>query len=191
MQVISRSQHTLPGYAFLHDFTLTKHYYVIFRNPVTLHLIPFLLGQKGAVHSVHWEPKTPLAAHLIPRPPIKPPSAPQPPSGGCAIEHNSSFQPLMNNAAISSGFCSHQGQDDCSSISRSNSSSMAGSSQTISQDSQQRTDWTQHICTDGQDGGTQTVVSSSHENEVSVAAAAAAIIVPVRALGSRFRVSAD
>ena len=69
MELIGHSLHSLPGYAFLHDFTVTQHYYVIFRNPVTLSLLPFLLGQKGAVHSVHWDPNQTLAAHLIPRPP--------------------------------------------------------------------------------------------------------------------------
>ena len=69
MQLVSKSQHSLPGYAFLHDFTVTKHYYVIFRNPVGLALLPFLLGRKAAVHAVRWHPNKPLAAHLIPRPP--------------------------------------------------------------------------------------------------------------------------
>ncbi len=74
MQLLSHSQHSLPGYAFLHDFTITQQYYVIFRNPVNLHLVPFVLGRKGAVHSVHWDPNQPLAAHLVPRPPCTPPS---------------------------------------------------------------------------------------------------------------------
>lgn len=69
MQLVSKSQHSLPGYAFLHDFTVTQHYYVIFRNPVGLALLPFLLGRKAAVHAVRWHPNKPLAAHLIPRPP--------------------------------------------------------------------------------------------------------------------------
>ena len=69
MQLVSRKQHTLPGYAFLHDFTVTRHYYVIFHNPVSLQLVPFLSGRKGAVHSVRWDPNKPLAAHLIPRGP--------------------------------------------------------------------------------------------------------------------------
>ena len=69
MQLVSKSQHSLPGYAFLHDFTVTKHYYVIFRNPVGLDLLPFLLGRKAAVHAVRWHPNQSLAAHLIPRPP--------------------------------------------------------------------------------------------------------------------------
>lgn len=68
----SHSQHSLPGYAFLHDFTVTQQYYVIFHNPVTFHLKPFVLGQKGAVHSVCWNPHQPLTAHLIHRPPCPP-----------------------------------------------------------------------------------------------------------------------
>lgn len=72
MELVSKSQHSLPGYAFLHDFTVTKHYYIIFKNPVSLDLMPFLLGRKTAVHAVRWEPNRPLTAHLIPRPQCTP-----------------------------------------------------------------------------------------------------------------------
>ena len=38
----------LRGFAFLHDFAVTKNYYCIFQNPVTVANTPYLLGQACA-----------------------------------------------------------------------------------------------------------------------------------------------
>ena len=47
----SERSHTVPGYAFVHDFALTKSYYVLCLNPVSLSLRK-LLGGASCVASV-------------------------------------------------------------------------------------------------------------------------------------------
>lgn len=111
MQLISQVNHTLPGYAFLHDFSVTQHYYVIFRNPVSLHLMPFILGQKSAVHSVHWHDRQSLAAHLVPRPP----SAPAPLDQSMCASHNR--KPCSSKIHIEEFACGGSSGTSCSSTS--------------------------------------------------------------------------
>jgi len=43
-----RKCHTVPGFAFIHDFAITPNYCIFFQNPVTYNPVPFLLGLKGA-----------------------------------------------------------------------------------------------------------------------------------------------
>jgi len=63
-----KQTHTLPGFAFLHDFAITESYYIIFQNPVTVDNAPYILGQAPAASCVCWVPGTPTVIHLIPRP---------------------------------------------------------------------------------------------------------------------------
>jgi carotenoid cleavage dioxygenase-like enzyme len=37
-----QASHTLPGFAFVHDFAMTENYYVLFQNPVTV--VGWLVG---------------------------------------------------------------------------------------------------------------------------------------------------
>lgn len=60
-------QVTLPGYCFLHDLGITCSHYVIFQNPVSLRMLPLLLGTLCPAHSIRWTGKPPKI-HLLPRP---------------------------------------------------------------------------------------------------------------------------
>lgn len=66
-QPLSSHSHTVPGFAFLHDFALTPRYAVFFQNPVSFNPLPFLLGLKGAAECIAFNPKAPTRAIVIPR----------------------------------------------------------------------------------------------------------------------------
>eukprot|EP00891_Asterochloris_glomerata_P008177 jgi/Astpho2/8177/Aster-03105 len=68
MQLVSQTVHSLPGYAFLHDFAVTPQHYVVFQNPVHLSLAPFILGQQAPAQCVDWAEGEPMQVHLVPRP---------------------------------------------------------------------------------------------------------------------------
>jgi all-trans-8'-apo-beta-carotenal 15,15'-oxygenase len=64
--------HSVPGFAFIHDFAITPNYCIFFQNPVTFNPIPFALGLKGAGECVQFQPKQPTKIIVIPRkPPYK------------------------------------------------------------------------------------------------------------------------
>jgi all-trans-8'-apo-beta-carotenal 15,15'-oxygenase len=65
--LVSQHSHTIPGFAFLHDFALTPHYAIFFQNPVSFNPIPFLLGMKGAAECLKFNPKQPTRILLVPR----------------------------------------------------------------------------------------------------------------------------
>ncbi|CAD7695684.1 unnamed protein product [Ostreobium quekettii] len=72
--VISETEYDVEGYAFIHDFALTKNYYVIPQNPVSFDIAGYASGQKCAIHCVKWQPFRQLKIHAIPRP-VSPKSA--------------------------------------------------------------------------------------------------------------------
>ncbi len=65
--VISQHSHSIPGFAFLHDFALTPNYAIFFQNPVSFGPLPFLLGMKGAAECIDFNPHQPTKIILIPR----------------------------------------------------------------------------------------------------------------------------
>lgn len=66
-QVMSRHSHTVPGFAFLHDFALTPNYAIFFQNPVSFNPLPFVFGFKGAAECISYDPKQPTRILVIPR----------------------------------------------------------------------------------------------------------------------------
>ena len=45
--VVQHQTHFLPGFAFMHDFTITPDYCIFFQNPVSFNPLPYLLGLRG------------------------------------------------------------------------------------------------------------------------------------------------
>ncbi len=66
-QLTERRRHTLPGFAFLHDFAITPNYYIFVQNPVSFNPLPFVLGIKGAAECIQFNPKQPTKIVVIPR----------------------------------------------------------------------------------------------------------------------------
>jgi all-trans-8'-apo-beta-carotenal 15,15'-oxygenase len=65
--VITQHSHSIPGFAFLHDFALTPNYAIFFQNPVSFGPLPFLLGLKGAAECINFNPHQPTKIILMPR----------------------------------------------------------------------------------------------------------------------------
>lgn len=66
-QLVHKTQHTIPGFAFLHDFAVTPHYAIFFQNPVSFNPLPYVLGFKGAAECIRFNPKQPTQIIVIPR----------------------------------------------------------------------------------------------------------------------------
>ena len=65
---MAQQRHTLPGYAFIHDFAVCDGSYVVFRNPVSLALLPLIAGVRSCVQCISFHPDQPLEIHFVPRP---------------------------------------------------------------------------------------------------------------------------
>jgi all-trans-8'-apo-beta-carotenal 15,15'-oxygenase len=46
-KVVQHQTHFLPGFAFMHDFTITPNYCIFFQNPMSFNPVPFLVGLRG------------------------------------------------------------------------------------------------------------------------------------------------
>lgn len=60
-------RHSVPGFAFLHDFAITPNYCVFVQNPVSFNPLPFVAGFKGAAECIKFNPKEPTKIVVIPR----------------------------------------------------------------------------------------------------------------------------
>ncbi|EDX85963.1 Retinal pigment epithelial membrane protein [Synechococcus sp. PCC 7335] len=60
-------RHSVPGFAFLHDFAITPNYCLFVQNPVGFNPLPFVFGFKGAAECIQFNPKQPTKIVLIPR----------------------------------------------------------------------------------------------------------------------------
>jgi all-trans-8'-apo-beta-carotenal 15,15'-oxygenase len=68
-KVVMEHSHTIPGFAFIHDFAITPNYCIFFQNPVGFNPFPFLFGLKGAGECVKFQPEKPTKIIVIPRDP--------------------------------------------------------------------------------------------------------------------------
>ncbi|MGB3694233.1 MAG: carotenoid oxygenase family protein [Spirulinaceae cyanobacterium] len=66
-KLLRRHDHSVPGFAFIHDFAITPNYCLFFQNPVTFNPLPFLLGFKGAGECVNFQANSPTRIIVIPR----------------------------------------------------------------------------------------------------------------------------
>ncbi len=66
-KLASTYAHSVPGFAFLHDFAITPNYCIFVQNPVSFNPLPFVMGFKGAAECIQFNPKQPTKIVLIPR----------------------------------------------------------------------------------------------------------------------------
>lgn len=67
LRVLHQRRHTVPGFAFLHDFVITPNYCIFFQNPVRFNPLPFVLGWRGAAQCIDFQPQEPTRILVIPR----------------------------------------------------------------------------------------------------------------------------
>ncbi|MEW5860829.1 MAG: carotenoid oxygenase family protein [Cyanobacteriota bacterium] len=68
-KVVQQNSHSVPGFAFIHDFAITPNYCIFFQNPVSFNPVPFLLGFRGAGECVKFQPEQLTRIVVIPRNP--------------------------------------------------------------------------------------------------------------------------
>jgi all-trans-8'-apo-beta-carotenal 15,15'-oxygenase len=66
-KIVQRHAHSVPGFAFIHDFAITPNYCILFQNPVAFNPLPYIFGFQGAGQSVKFNPKEPTRIIIIPR----------------------------------------------------------------------------------------------------------------------------
>jgi len=66
-KVVERHAHSVPGFAFIHDFAITPNYCLFFQNPVSFNPLPFVLGLRGAGECIKFHPEKPTRIIVIPR----------------------------------------------------------------------------------------------------------------------------
>ena len=66
--LVGRQEYSLPGYAFVHDISVTPEHIVLFRNPVELRQMEMLRGNAPPTSAIKFNAEEPLEIHLIPRP---------------------------------------------------------------------------------------------------------------------------
>ncbi|HEY9849453.1 MAG TPA: carotenoid oxygenase family protein [Leptolyngbyaceae cyanobacterium] len=66
-KVVENHAHSVPGFAFIHDFAITPNYCIFFQNPVSFNPLPFLLGWQGAGECVKFRAGEPTQIIVIPR----------------------------------------------------------------------------------------------------------------------------
>lgn len=66
-QVVEQHQHSIPGFAFIHDFVITPNYCLLFQNPLFFNPFPFVLGWRGAAECIKFLADKPTKVWLIPR----------------------------------------------------------------------------------------------------------------------------
>jgi all-trans-8'-apo-beta-carotenal 15,15'-oxygenase len=54
---LRRHSHTVPGFAFIHDFAITPHYAIFLQNNVSFNPLPYLFGLRGAGECVQFHPE--------------------------------------------------------------------------------------------------------------------------------------
>jgi all-trans-8'-apo-beta-carotenal 15,15'-oxygenase len=64
---IQQKTFNIPGFAFIHDFAITPHYYIFFQNPVTLNPLPFVFGLRGAGQCIEFKDTQPTKVWVVPR----------------------------------------------------------------------------------------------------------------------------
>lgn len=71
-KLLTKHAHSVPGFAFIHDFAITPNYCIFFQNPVTFNPLPFVLGLRGAAECIKFNPNRPTQIIIIPRNPKQP-----------------------------------------------------------------------------------------------------------------------
>ncbi|MCJ8281870.1 MAG: carotenoid oxygenase family protein, partial [Rivularia sp. ALOHA_DT_140] len=66
-KIVRKNAHSVPGFAFIHDFVITPNYCIFFQNPVAFNPIPFALGIRGAGECIKFHPNQPTKVLIIPR----------------------------------------------------------------------------------------------------------------------------
>lgn len=91
-QLLRRHSHSIPGFAFIHDFAITPSYALFLQNQVSFNPLPYLLGRRGAGECVHFQPQKPAQLVIIPRKPPYGPVQLLPVTAGFVFHHANAYE---------------------------------------------------------------------------------------------------
>lgn len=66
-KLLRQYDHSVPGFAFIHDFAITPNYSIFFQNPVSFNPFPFALGLRGAAECIQFDPQAKTRAIVLRR----------------------------------------------------------------------------------------------------------------------------
>ncbi|MBL1175928.1 carotenoid oxygenase family protein [Pantanalinema sp. GBBB05] len=66
-RLVRQYAHTVPGFAFIHDFAITRHHCIFFQNPVQFNPLPYFAGLRTAGECIRFLPEQPTKIIVIPR----------------------------------------------------------------------------------------------------------------------------
>jgi all-trans-8'-apo-beta-carotenal 15,15'-oxygenase len=84
--------HSIPGFAFIHDFAITPNYALFLQNKVRFNPLPYLLGRRGAGECVQFQPQEPAQIVVIPRKPPYGPVQLLPVKAGFVFHHANAYE---------------------------------------------------------------------------------------------------
>ncbi|NJO78003.1 MAG: Apocarotenoid-15,15'-oxygenase [Cyanobacteria bacterium RM1_2_2] len=90
-KLLRRHAHSVPGFAFMHDFAITPNYCVFFQAPISFNPVPFLLGFKGAGQCLQVKDNQPTQVIVIPRNGVDPVQL-IPVEAGFVFHHANAFE---------------------------------------------------------------------------------------------------
>ena len=67
-RLLSRERYPVEGFAFVHDFCFTENYYIFFQNPVSIDMLPFVLGARCPGECLEFDAGERTKVHVVPRP---------------------------------------------------------------------------------------------------------------------------
>jgi all-trans-8'-apo-beta-carotenal 15,15'-oxygenase len=102
-KVVRKHAHSVPGFAFIHDFAITPNYCIFFQNPVIFNPIPFVLGMRGAGECIQFQPHQPTRIVIISRDPKQKGVQILETQSGFVFHHANAFE--MGNEVIIDSIC--------------------------------------------------------------------------------------
>ena len=66
-KLLRQQTHSVPGFAFVHDFAITPNYCVFFQAPMRFNPVPYLMGMRGAGQCLQIQPNQPTQVIIVPR----------------------------------------------------------------------------------------------------------------------------
>lgn len=90
----AQTQHSTPGFAFIHDFAITPNYAIFFQNPVQFNPFPYLLGWRTAGECITFQPQRATQMIVMPRPGTSAAAATRtfPVDSGFVFHHANAFE---------------------------------------------------------------------------------------------------
>ncbi|MGJ3246812.1 MAG: carotenoid oxygenase family protein [Elainellaceae cyanobacterium] len=93
--VIDQHAHSVPGFAFIHDFAITPNYCIFFQSPIVFNPVPYAFGFRSAAQCLQVQANQPTQVIVIPRHSAEPVQM-IPTQAGFVFHHANAFEANSN-----------------------------------------------------------------------------------------------